>query len=45
MTGGVLEDRGGEGGEGGDVDYHVLERPGVTEYMPAPMKASPAAVN
>ena len=46
VTGGVLEDRGGERQGSGDVDYQVLEGPGVAEYeIPVPMKALPAAAN
>ena len=46
VTAGVLGDKGGEGGEGSDVDYQVLEAPAVAEYeVPVPMKAPPAAVN
>ena len=40
----VSEDRGGEGGIGGDVAYQVLEGPGVFTYeAPVQAKTSSAA--
>ena len=41
----VLEDRGGEGGGGGDVVYQVLEGPGVATYEALDVVAAHQATN